>query len=422
MRVTGFIFTFRQKMASLESIEKELTCAICADFYTNPKGLPCLHTFCRDCLKSHIMTQTDKRHITCPMCRKVISVPEDKARSELVDVFPTNHNITSIMDIVVPKTEQHICKICQERGVRQKAIKHCHICNEDLCGDCAQLHALFNATKNHALNDLVAKTRKSEETPVKNRSHTVHYTINVSHSCKVNGRTDTDDEPSYFTGVIFLEDDRIVAADNNNYKIKLFESDGKFVTEICQVRPFGLTLVSQTDIAITECGSVKFFVVQPNKIKIEKSYNFEWKIFTPSTLQISTSALGGLHYNNGQFVACSRDDKDKHITIFDKAGHNQRHIWKDEHFYRNVFQNPWYCCFSDDLTEVYVSDGIGVSGCVICMSIQGQKKWEYRCEMPRGIVTLGDYILFADWRKDEITVQNIFSNSSFLILIFYICS
>lgn len=393
-------------MSSFESVEKELICPICADFFTNPKGLPCLHTFCRDCLKAHIMSLTDKLFITCPMCRKIVPIPDDKPRMELADVFPTNHQVISIMDIVVPKVKPVYCKICKERGLQERALKHCSICDENLCGNCGNLHRLFNATKSHTLNDLeVAKKSTPEETvSYKTQPSKVDYKISVSYKSKINVRTDKDDEPSFITGVIFLEDDRIVVTDNSNYKIKLFESDGKFVTEVCHVRPFGLTLVGQTDIAVTESGCIKFFQVHPNKIKLDKSYNCEWKIFTPRTLQISSS-LRGLHYKKSQFVVCSGDDKDKHVIIFDQDGQNQRHFWKDEHFCGNMFKNPWYCCFSDELNEVYITDGIGISGCVMCLSYHGKKKWEYLCEMPRGIATVGDHILFADWRTDDVKVR-----------------
>ena len=48
-----------QKMAeaqfSLDSFKKQLddqlTCNVCLDQYTNPKTLPCLHSFCLECIQ-----------------------------------------------------------------------------------------------------------------------------------------------------------------------------------------------------------------------------------------------------------------------------------------------------------------------------------------------------------------------------------
>ncbi|VDI77518.1 Hypothetical predicted protein [Mytilus galloprovincialis] len=393
-----------------QAVEKELICPICADYFTSPKGLPCLHTFCRDCLKSHIMSQVNKGQFSCPMCRTRVPAPEEKPRSEWVDIFPTNHHVVSIMDIVVPNFEPIYCKICKERGLRHKAVKHCKLCVEDFCLECARLHNLFNATKTHSLSEIENKQRKPDtrqsasKTPDRSsKCNYDNYIIKAKFKGSIDLKTDHGDEPSFITSLIFLDDDRIVAADNCNYKIKLFESEGKFLSEICQVRPFGLTLIHQTYIASTEAGYIKFFHVYPNKIKIEKTYNAEWKIYTPHAVPVS-NALRGLHYCNGQFVVCSGDDLDKHVTVLDANGKNQHHIWKKDSFRGNMFKDPWYCKLSDNLEDIYISDGTGVFGSVKCVSNLGQEKWEYSCQMPRAIDIIGNHVCVADWREDEIKV------------------
>uniref|UniRef100_A0A1X7UVS5 RING-type domain-containing protein n=1 Tax=Amphimedon queenslandica TaxID=400682 RepID=A0A1X7UVS5_AMPQE len=35
----------------LLQLEEQLTCTVCLDHYTNPKALPCLHSFCQHCLE-----------------------------------------------------------------------------------------------------------------------------------------------------------------------------------------------------------------------------------------------------------------------------------------------------------------------------------------------------------------------------------
>ena len=79
----------------LSKIQDEyLTCQICKGFYTKPKALPCLHTFCFDCLERYIRLNLS-RHLPCPMCRKKFKVPRKG-----VDTFPSNHLVNGISGLL----------------------------------------------------------------------------------------------------------------------------------------------------------------------------------------------------------------------------------------------------------------------------------------------------------------------------------
>ncbi|KAK7481543.1 hypothetical protein BaRGS_00027192 [Batillaria attramentaria] len=65
---------------------KSLTCALCLDIFRSPKVLPCIHTFCENCLKD--LTGGNIRWFACPTCRKQTVVPPGG-----VSAFQTNFYI-----------------------------------------------------------------------------------------------------------------------------------------------------------------------------------------------------------------------------------------------------------------------------------------------------------------------------------------
>jgi len=60
--------------------EKELDdmteCSICNEVFIDPRGLPCLHTFCLKCLLDYGKDRQPGDRMPCPMCRKEFTVPD----------------------------------------------------------------------------------------------------------------------------------------------------------------------------------------------------------------------------------------------------------------------------------------------------------------------------------------------------------
>ena len=75
------------------------TCPLCLDTLTIPKILPCLHTFCLDCLTSHYNATNSQRLVfipifKCPECRSTCYVSSDLSQ------LPTDFRLSSILELI----------------------------------------------------------------------------------------------------------------------------------------------------------------------------------------------------------------------------------------------------------------------------------------------------------------------------------
>nr|KAF6363509.1 ret finger protein like 4B [Pipistrellus kuhlii] len=54
------------------SLQDEVICSICLEFFSNPISLSCEHIFCSDCMRKWLL-ESEYLKLTCPLCRKAIS-------------------------------------------------------------------------------------------------------------------------------------------------------------------------------------------------------------------------------------------------------------------------------------------------------------------------------------------------------------
>ena len=56
---------------------KDMTeCSICMDEFSDPRMLPCIHTFCFKCLERTGQDKQPGDIMACPLCRKEFKLPE----------------------------------------------------------------------------------------------------------------------------------------------------------------------------------------------------------------------------------------------------------------------------------------------------------------------------------------------------------
>ena len=129
----------------LDNLHEEVSCSVCMNTFTEPKTLPCLHSFCLKCLTG--IQRTSGRHdiITCPECRRESKVPEGGN----LKVLPTNFRINSLLDVLAIKecnTTGVKCGNCDKTSVHSF---YCFQCCVFWCDECITGHNIIRANKEH---------------------------------------------------------------------------------------------------------------------------------------------------------------------------------------------------------------------------------------------------------------------------------
>ena len=129
----------------LNNLHEELSCSVCMSKYTDPKQLPCLHSFCLHCLNGIQRTSGRRDKIACPECRQEFNVPDNGNLAAL----PTNFRINNLLDVLAIKecsTTGVKCGNCDERT---KQSHYCFQCYAFWCEECIGLHNRIKANKDH---------------------------------------------------------------------------------------------------------------------------------------------------------------------------------------------------------------------------------------------------------------------------------
>ena len=129
----------------LHNLHEEVSCSVCMTKFTDPKQLPCLHSFCLHCLQRIQRTSGIRETISCPECRQNFRIPGDGD----LNALPTNFRINSLLDVLAIKecnTSSVKCGNCDKRSGERY---YCFQCCSFWCGDCISLHNGIRANKEH---------------------------------------------------------------------------------------------------------------------------------------------------------------------------------------------------------------------------------------------------------------------------------
>jgi hypothetical protein len=136
------------------SYEELITCPICLEYFTKPRYLPCLHTYCEDCLSDYISTAYKQDEgFSCPTCRLFnrIRITEEKSPKLVAAGFPVNHLIMTLLDQKKIEQKEVVCQSCSKRGQNAPGKFWCYSCNAALCEICGDFHKSLPILADHRI-------------------------------------------------------------------------------------------------------------------------------------------------------------------------------------------------------------------------------------------------------------------------------
>ena len=125
--------SFLNMAASLphsQVVPVSLKCSICLEFFSDPRVLPCLHTYCLKCLQGLVSDQ--KSDLSCPQCRAKHEIPKGDVTNFLCDISILPELEAAKAD-TTKKEETKTCGLCTSGEV---AVGYCRDCGEYLCECC----------------------------------------------------------------------------------------------------------------------------------------------------------------------------------------------------------------------------------------------------------------------------------------------
>ena len=128
-------------------LKKEAECPLCLETVNDPKTLPCIHSFCLECLDKHanFARRQLQATIKCPVCQTSFQIPEGDSLKNL----PASYHLNRVVDVLALKddgTQAQKCSSCDENNT---ASSYCFVCQIFLCTACFEAHQRLKTTRGH---------------------------------------------------------------------------------------------------------------------------------------------------------------------------------------------------------------------------------------------------------------------------------
>jgi len=130
-------------------------CSVCTEVFTDPRVLPCDHTFCLKCLLNYGKDRQPGDRMPCPLCRKEFTIPDDGLSGTKKHFFM--EKLLHVRKLSAGQEAQQIpCDVCSsEEANASETVKpasmHCVQCQQNYCEPCSLYHKKIKSSSSHAL-------------------------------------------------------------------------------------------------------------------------------------------------------------------------------------------------------------------------------------------------------------------------------
>ena len=135
----------RNHMATSIAIDDDLKCGICLEQFQDPRSLPCLHTFCLECLQRSL---DENSSLKCPVCRA-----KHELSKERVGLLPVDQCVLQQLPLKrlqqQQKEDTSVDKKCGFCGETETPVAWCSDCGVLICKLCLDLHEKMVYLRGH---------------------------------------------------------------------------------------------------------------------------------------------------------------------------------------------------------------------------------------------------------------------------------
>ena len=166
----SLIHRYPTNSVAMEKPFPHITCGVCFKPYKDPRTLPCLHSFCLQCLHHGIEKSGSQQMFQCPICERNTSIPVGGANG-----LPHNLHLGFEVEVAGYHVQdgEHsdvACDHCID-GDNGPAVVFCCTCHQFLCKVAYEYHRTGRHLSKHNMVGLDQEGARQLHTTMKPREH-----------------------------------------------------------------------------------------------------------------------------------------------------------------------------------------------------------------------------------------------------------